>query len=68
MTDVRIVNAEALVVGPDETLVVRLPEDLRENDSFAIELGEIFDRVGLHDRVVFAFGDIQFAKVKRGET
>ncbi len=69
---VTIVNTEALVVGPDEVLIVKMsgeiyidpedPDHVPLPDMLANELA----RLGLADRsLVISGADVEFAKVKR---
>lgn len=63
MTDVRIINAEALVVGADEVLIVKVPETADQwlMDAFIDALG----KTGLGDQYLVVAGEVEFAKVKR---
>ncbi len=65
---VEIVNAEVLVVGPDEILLIKIADPfvdtdgrMPEVDSFLAEL----ERLGLSDRSVVIAGDVELAKVQR---
>ncbi len=71
MTDVRIINAEALVVGPDEILIVKLDEpfvgeETGESETVNAFLAEL-ERLGLSDRSVVIAGDVELAKVQKDQ-
>lgn len=53
---------EALVVGPDEVLVVRIPEGTF--DTTFKELQSALDGVGLQNRYIVFCGKVEFTKVK----
>lgn len=58
-----ITNAEALVVGPDEVLIIRLPENSQDE---GIELLlEHLKSIGLEHRSLVFSGEVEFAKVQR---
>ncbi len=66
---VEIVNAEVLVVGPDEILIVKIDEpfvdeETGESDTVNAFLAEL-ERLGLSDRSVVIAGDVELAKVQR---
>lgn len=68
MTDevtVRLVEAEALRVGPDEVLVVRLPQD---TDPHVVQgLADALSLVGLGSRVLVIGLDAQLAVGPKGQ-
>jgi len=68
MTDVRIIDAEVLRVGPDEVLVVKLPGEIVEEHGAAAvnDLAEAFNQLGLKGRAIVVAGDIEFAVVSAG--
>lgn len=62
-TEIKVVLAEAVVVGPDDRLVIHVG---RENwgEDVAEALMEHLKGIGLEDRSLVLFGDeIKFAKV-----
>lgn len=62
MTEFRIVNAEALVVGPEDRLLLRIPEDIPET---AIEdLWEAIGSIGIKERCLIVHGMLEFTKVE----
>lgn len=65
-TEIRIVNAEALVVSPDEVLLLKLPAE-DESDEMLDFLQETFDSLGIGKRVMTVFGDVEIAKVARAD-
>jgi len=64
-TQINIVNAEALKVGPDEVLIMRIP-DMGEDTEFLVDgfLSEL-TALGLEERALVVVGDVEFAVVKR---
>lgn len=67
MTDTLIRDLEALRVGPDEVLVLRLPGDPGEPEMqrAAEEVTEALEQVGLRDRSLVFIGDVEFAVAPR---
>ena len=66
MTEIRIANAEALIVGPDEVLVLKLAQTNEEEEAEMTEfLQETFDSLGIGNRVMVFFGEVELAKVAR---
>ena len=64
---VRIIIAEALVVEPDEVLVLRLSDDLLgdpQMEQIFADLEETLTALGLKERYLIVQG-IELAKVKR---
>jgi hypothetical protein len=65
MIEVRFVDAEVLRVGPDEVLIVRLPEDAgRDDDLLGSMMVDELRRL-LGDRFMVFAGDIEFAVAER---
>ena len=66
---IKIVNAEALVIGPEDRLLIRIPETLPEGLSEAItgELLEHFKLTGLAERVLILQGEFELTKVEPRE-
>ena len=67
-TQINVVNAEALKVGPDEVLIIKIGEKSMPDDGEALlnDLSEILTHVGLKDRSFVVTGDdIEFAVVKK---
>ena len=62
---VRIVNAEALMVGADEVLVLRFPEGEDDSPEMIEFMQETFDSLGIGNRVAVFFGDVEMTKVAR---
>lgn len=60
---IKIVNAEALIVGPDEVLIIRLPE--QDDPAFLADAMEALGRAGLDGRCVVITGDAELTKVER---
>lgn len=57
---------EALRVGPDEVLVVRVPDNPdREAQAVFDDLSEMLVHVGLGDRSLIFVGDVEFGVAKR---
>lgn len=66
--DVNIVNAEALRIGPDEVLIIKIGETSVPDDHEALldDLNELLTHVGLKDRSFILMGDdIEFAVAKQ---
>ena len=63
-TEIRIVDAAALVVAADETLVLRFPDD-QDSEEMIEFLQETFDALGIGNRVMVFFGDVEMTKVAR---
>lgn len=63
MTDLHV-NLGGLVVGPDEVLVVVLPEEA--TPMLGDELRKALDAIGLVGRSVVIRGDVKLATVPRG--
>jgi hypothetical protein len=67
---VEVVPAEALVIGPEDRLILRLPNHALPED--ALEAGEMMDafnktirEVGLAERTLILYGDgIEMGKVE----
>ena len=67
-TQINVVDAEALKVGPDEVLIIKIGERSLPDDAEALlnDLNELLTHVGLKDRsFILAGDDIEFAVVKR---
>jgi hypothetical protein len=62
---VELVNAEVLSVGPDEVLIIRVPEDTVWDENSMSDLMDILAKVGLKERSFVIHGDAEFTKVKR---
>lgn len=62
-TEVRVVLADAVVVGPEDRLVVRVAEDWTQ--EVVEELLMSFKDIGIDDRVLILWGDVEFAKVAK---
>ncbi len=67
---VELIQAESLVVGPDEVLIISVPEmsllvDASGAYPFVDELMHELEEIGLADRALVIAGDIKMAKVKR---
>jgi len=68
MMEVMLVNMEALVVGPNDKLVLRLPVDQVPDDDSEMKemvaaMHEGLSGVFGQDRYVIVFGDIEVTKV-----
>lgn len=63
MADLNVINAEALRVGPDEVLIIRLNSDADE--EVAKDLLDYLREVGLEKRSLVFTGDVEFAIVQR---
>lgn len=62
-----IEKIEALVVAPDEVLVVKVPQpnfDWGEDNSLLTGLQKAMDEVGLAGRYIIFCGEVEFSKVK----
>lgn len=62
--DADVVKLEALTIGPDERLIIRVNEAFDE--SLVAELREAFTDLGINDRVLIFIGDreaFEFTKV-----
>lgn len=62
--EIRIVDAEALIVGKDEVLVLRLPDD-NDSEEMMEFFQETFDSLGIGNRVMVLFGEVEMGKVAR---
>ncbi len=62
-----VLELEALRIGPDERLIIRIPEERDEDvrsDSFMSDILEALAIVGLKDRALIFHGDFEFTVVK----
>lgn len=57
-------EAEALIVGPDEKLILHLPESTPYEDAMIEELHESLASIGLAERSLILVGEVEFAKVR----
>jgi len=67
-TQINIQGVEELVgitVGPDEVLVLRVPDLGSEYDKIVAETLDYLTEIGLKDRVVIVSGDVEMAVVKK---
>lgn len=63
-TEIRVVLADAVVVGPNDRLIVRIKDDIFTHE-LADGLMEEFKQMGLTDRVLVLWADdLEFAKVE----
>lgn len=63
-TEIRVVLADAVVVGPNDKLIVRIKDDIFTHE-LADGLMEEFKQMGLTDRVLVLWADdLEFAKVE----
>jgi hypothetical protein len=60
--DSLIKQMEVLIVGPDETLLIKLGED--SPDELIEDLTEVLRKMGLGKRSLIIAGDVEFAKVQ----
>lgn len=61
MTDINLINADVLTVGPDERLIIHIREDLSA-DAIAGIVNALKD-LGIQDRALVLFGvEATFAK------
>lgn len=65
VTEVRIVDAEAIKVGPDEVLILRV-KGTGFDQEFMGSLSDALEDIGLQGRaLVIGNDDVEFAVVKR---
>jgi len=63
-TQINVVNAEALKVGPDEVLILRFRDDALVSDDLIGQFLDELDRIGIGDRALIVQGDIEWAVVE----
>jgi hypothetical protein len=57
-------EAEALIVGPDEKLIIHFPETTEYTDEMVEDLNQILIKMGLGERTLILIGDVEFAKLR----
>ena len=55
-------EAEALIVGPDEKLILHLSDEYDE--ELVADLHEALDSIGLAERSLILIGEVEFTKVQ----
>jgi len=64
-TQINVVDAEALKVGPDEVLIVRIADMGDETQSLVEGFLSELTALGLEDRALVVVGDAEFAVVEK---
>ena len=64
-TQINVVNAQALRVGPDEVLVLGVPDMGDDHDKIVEEAIDYLTKIGLKDRFVIVAGDVEMAVVRK---
>lgn len=59
------VNAEVLTVGPDEVLIIRIPDTNQWDDGITSDLMDHLKSVGLEERSLVFVGEVELTKVTR---
>jgi hypothetical protein len=57
-------EAEALIVGPDEKLILHFPDLPDDGDEMIEELNKILIKMGLGERALILVGEVEFSKVR----
>lgn len=66
MTDVRIVDAEALVIGPEDRLLIKLPDHLLQDPGMEAMIDHLWGclgSIGIQDRCLILQG-MEFVKME----
>ena len=64
-TQIHVVNAEALKVGPDEVLIVRITDQGEYTESLVEGFLDELTALGLEERALVVVGDAELAVVKK---
>ena len=64
-TRINVVNAEALKVGPDEVLIVRITDQGEYTESLVEGFLDELTALGLEERALVVVGDAELAVVKK---
>lgn len=57
-------EVEALIVGPDEKLILHFPDLSDDGDELIEELNKILIKMGLGERALILVGEVEFSKVR----
>ena len=64
-TQINVVNAEALKIGPDEVLILRMDDMGDDPQAIVDDLLAHLTALGIEDRTLIIQGDVEMALVKR---
>jgi hypothetical protein len=64
---VEVVPAESLVIGPEDRLILRIPEGAwaaEDAETMMADLAQTLREVGLGERTLVLLGDVEMGKVE----
>ena len=58
-----IKEIEAMIIGPDDRLLIRLPDDIKIDDEMLAQFQDALAEIGLGDRTLVVVGNAEFVKL-----